>query len=67
MSKPELLRLLPCMAVGCTLGVVFLLNLHSDLLLLLMGLFISAYALYSLAIKARPTQLAAGTSPRTTS
>jgi uncharacterized membrane protein YfcA len=59
-SKPELLRLLPCMAVGCTLGVVFLLNLHSDLLLLLMGLFISAYALYSLAIKARPTQLAVG-------
>lgn len=59
-NKPELLRLLPCMAIGCTLGVVFLLNLHSDLLLLLMGLFISAYALYnSLAVKARPTQLAA--------
>ena len=44
--KPELLRLLPCMAIGCTLGVIFLLNLHSDLLLLLMGLFISAYAIY---------------------
>ena len=58
-NKPELLRLLPCMAIGCTLGVVFLLNLHSDLLLLLMGLFISAYAIYSLAVKARPTQLAA--------
>ena len=43
-AKPELLRLLPCMAVGCTLGVIFLLNLKSDLLLLLMGLFISAYA-----------------------
>ena len=38
-NKLELLRLLPCMAIGCTLGVVFLLNLHSDLLLLLMGLF----------------------------
>jgi len=58
--KPELLRLLPCMAIGCTLGVIFLLNLHSDLLLLLMGLFISAYAIYSLTVKARPAQLAAG-------
>lgn len=58
--KPELLRLLPCMAIGCTLGVVFLLNLHSDLLLLLMGLFISTYAIYSLAVKAKPTALAAG-------
>ena len=45
-ARPELLRLLPCMAVGCTLGVIFLLNLHSDVLLLLMGLFISAYAIY---------------------
>ncbi|WP_231423231.1 sulfite exporter TauE/SafE family protein [Pseudomonas sp. Leaf59] len=60
LNTAELLRLLPCMAIGCTLGVVFLLNLHSDLLLLLMGLFISAYAIYSLLIKARPTQLAAG-------
>ncbi|WP_248764689.1 sulfite exporter TauE/SafE family protein [Pseudomonas protegens] len=59
-AKPELLRLLPCMALGCTLGVIFLLNLKSDLLLLLMGLFISAYAIYSLWVKARPTQLAAG-------
>ena len=58
--KSELLRLLPCMAVGCTLGVVFLLNLKSDLLLLLMGVFITCYALYSLAVKVRPTQLAAG-------
>lgn len=58
--KPELLRLLPCMAIGCTLGVIFLLNLHSDLLLLLMGVFISTYAIYSLAIKAKPTTLAAG-------
>lgn len=58
--KLELLRLLPCMAIGCTLGVIFLLNLHSDLLLLLMGVFISTYAIYSLAIKAKPTALAAG-------
>ena len=58
-AKPELLRLLPCMAVGCTLGVIFLLNLKSDVLLLLMGLFISAYAIYSLWVKTRPTQLSA--------
>nr|WP_236249895.1 sulfite exporter TauE/SafE family protein [Pseudomonas cichorii] len=58
--RSELLRLLPCMAVGCALGVLFLLNLKSDVLLLLMGLFVTAYALYSLAVKVRPTQLAAG-------
>ena len=58
--RPELLRLLPCMAIGCTLGVVFLLNLQSDLLVLLMGLFISAYAIYSLTVRAKPTALAAG-------
>lgn len=57
--KSELVRLLPCMAVGCTLGVVFLLNLKSDLLLLLMGVFITCYALYSLTVKVRPNQLAA--------
>jgi uncharacterized protein len=59
-SKSELLRLLPFMAIGCTLGVIFLLNLKSDVLLLLMGLFICAYALYSLLIKTRPTEMAAG-------
>lgn len=58
--RAELLRLLPCMAVGCSLGVAFLLNLKSDLLLLLMGIFVTGYALYSLAVKVRPTQLAAG-------
>lgn len=55
--RGELLRLLPCMAVGCTLGVVFLLRLKSDLLVLLMGLFITAYALYMLAVKVRPVRL----------
>lgn len=55
--RNELLRLLPCMAIGCTLGVIFLLNLKSDLLLLLMGLFISAYALYMLLIKVKPSRL----------
>lgn len=59
-AKTELFRLLPCMAVGCTLGVIFLLNLKSDLLLLLMGLFITVYAVYSLWVKTRPRQLSAG-------
>lgn len=56
-ARAELLRLLPCMALGCTLGVVFLLHLKSDLLLLLMGLFVTAYAIYGLAVKVRPAQL----------
>ena len=55
--RDELLRLLPCMAIGCSLGVLFLLQLKSDLLLLLMGLFVTGYALYSLALKTRPTHL----------
>ncbi|WP_047278836.1 sulfite exporter TauE/SafE family protein [Pseudomonas lundensis] len=59
-ARAELLRLLPCMALGCLVGVVFLLNLKSDVLLLMMGIFISAYAIYSLAVKARPRQVAAG-------
>ncbi|WP_342653488.1 sulfite exporter TauE/SafE family protein [Pseudomonas sp. F3-2] len=58
--RSELLRMVPCMAVGCTLGVLFLLNLKSDVLLLLMGLFLVSYSLYSLAVKVRPTQLSAG-------
>ncbi len=57
--RSELLRLLPFMALGCTLGVVFLLQLKSDLLLLLMGLFVTAYAVYGLAVKVRPAQLSA--------
>ncbi|EJT84991.1 hypothetical protein PPS11_16141 [Pseudomonas putida S11] len=55
--RGELLRLLPFMAIGCALGVVFLLQLKSDLLLLLMGLFVTAYALYGLAVKVRPASL----------
>ncbi|MDN7139544.1 sulfite exporter TauE/SafE family protein [Pseudomonas sp. JQ170] len=58
--RTELMRLLPCMVLGCSLGVVFLLRLKSQLLLLLMGVFVSAYALYSLAVKARPERLSAG-------
>lgn len=54
----ELLRLLPCMAVGCTLGVTFLLKLQSQALLLLMGVFLVAYALYMLLVRVKPTRLA---------
>ncbi|MFR0687873.1 sulfite exporter TauE/SafE family protein [Enterobacterales bacterium AE_CKDN230030158-1A_HGKHYDSX7] len=56
-ARHELFRLLPCMAIGCTAGVVFLLRLKADVLLLLMGLFVSGYALYNLAVKARPARL----------
>lgn len=56
-ARAELLRLLPFMAMGCILGVVFLLQLKSDLLLLLMGVFVTAYAIYGLAIKTQPTRL----------
>lgn len=55
--RGELLRLLPFMAVGCTLGVVFLLRLKSDVLLLLMGIFVTVYAVYGLAVKVRPASL----------
>ncbi|MDD2060436.1 sulfite exporter TauE/SafE family protein [Pseudomonas sp. GD03860] len=58
--RAELLRLLPCMAVGCSLGVLFLLRLKSEWLLLSMGVFVCAYALYSLAVRARPRRLSAG-------
>jgi uncharacterized membrane protein YfcA len=54
--RGELLRLLPFMAVGCTLGVVFLLQLKSDLLLLLMGLFVTAYAVRA-GSESRPASL----------
>lgn len=55
--KNELLRLLPCMTLGCALGVFFLLQLKADLLLLLMGVFVSGYAIYSLAVRSRPMRL----------
>lgn len=56
--RSELLRLLPFMALGCTLGVVFLLQLKADVLMLLMGLFVTAYSLYSLSVKVKPANLA---------
>ena len=57
-ARGELMRLLPFMALGCTLGVIFLLQLKADVLMLLMGLFVTAYALYSLAVKVKPANLA---------
>lgn len=56
--KTELLRLLPFMTLGCAMGVLVLLNLKADLLLLLMGIFVSGYATYSLAVRSRPISLA---------
>jgi len=57
--RSELARLVPCMALGCIVGVVFLLRLKSDLLLLLMGIFLLVYAVYTLAVKAKPASLSA--------
>ncbi|MFR0714404.1 sulfite exporter TauE/SafE family protein [Enterobacterales bacterium BD_CKDN230030183-1A_HGKHYDSX7] len=56
--RDELLRLLPCMAVGCAVGVMFLLRLKMDVLLLSLGLFVTAYAVYALAVTVRPARLA---------
>ncbi|MCT8162937.1 MULTISPECIES: sulfite exporter TauE/SafE family protein [unclassified Pseudomonas] len=56
--RDELLRLLPCMAVGCAVGVMFLLRLKTDVLLLSLGLFVTAYAVYALAVTVRPARLA---------
>lgn len=56
--RVELLRLLPCMAVGCAVGVMFLLRLKTDVLLLSLGLFVTAYAVYALAVTVRPARLA---------
>ncbi|KAF1067489.1 MAG: hypothetical protein GAK45_01651 [Pseudomonas citronellolis] len=58
-DRRELLRLLPLMALGCAVGVYGLATLRSDRALLLLGLFVSAYALYVLFLqKPRSTPLA---------
>lgn len=46
--RAELVRLLPFMAIGSVLGITVLLKTNADALLLMMGCFVSAYALYML-------------------
>jgi hypothetical protein len=48
-ARDELRRLLPFLLVGAAAGVWLLLHLQPRVLLLLMGLFVTAYALYSLS------------------
>ncbi|WP_236208824.1 sulfite exporter TauE/SafE family protein [Pseudomonas tohonis] len=47
----ELRRLLPCMALGCAVGAYGLVNLDAELLMLLFGLFVCAYAIWSLFLQ----------------
>lgn len=51
--RSELVRLLPFMIVGSVAGITVLLNTNSKALLLMMGCFVTLYALYMLA---RPVQ-----------
>ena len=54
--RDEAIRLVPCCIVGVLLGVVLILVLPAWVLMLTLGLFVLAYALYSLVISsALPT------------
>jgi uncharacterized membrane protein YfcA len=50
-NRKELLRLVPFMLVGMTLGVVLLVNAPERLLLLTLGIFILAYSAWSLLLR----------------
>ncbi|MFF7706169.1 TSUP family transporter [Pseudomonas sp. NPDC007930] len=45
---PELKRLVPLMMLGSLVGATLLLNIHPEALMLALGLFVVAYALYAL-------------------
>jgi len=57
--RSELVRLLPFMIVGSVAGITVLLNTHSQALLLMMGCFVTSYALYMLARPVRQADLSA--------
>ncbi|MNN51534.1 Sulfite exporter TauE/SafE [compost metagenome] len=59
MVPSELARLVPFMAIGSVAGVTVLLNTNSDSLLLMMGCFVTLYALYRLARPVRTSDLPA--------
>lgn len=58
-DRRELARLIPLMIVGSGVGAMILLNTRPDVLLLLLGLFVTAYALYSLIGRRPPRRHAA--------
>lgn len=55
--RSELVRLLPFMIVGSLAGITVLLNTDSEALLLMMGCFVTCYALYMLARPVRQRDL----------
>jgi uncharacterized membrane protein YfcA len=59
-DRKELLRLIPFMLVGMTIGVVALVKVPERWLLLVLGLFILAYSAWSLLLKREPKPLRAG-------
>jgi uncharacterized membrane protein YfcA len=59
LSRPELLRLLPIVAVGMVAGVTLLVQVEERWLLLGLGCFVVAYAAWSLLTRALPTPVSA--------
>jgi uncharacterized protein len=57
-DRRELLRLLPYMLVGVLLGVTVLVKAPERLLLFLLGVFVLAFAAWSLLFRIRPTPIA---------
>jgi len=57
--RSELARLVPFMAIGSVAGITVLLKTNSDALLLMMGCFVTLYALYMLARPIRASDLSA--------
>jgi uncharacterized membrane protein YfcA len=59
LSRPELLRLLPIVAVGMVAGVTLLVHVDERWLLLGLGSFVIAYAAWSLLSRTVPTPISA--------
>jgi uncharacterized protein len=59
LSRAELLRLLPLLAVGMLAGVTLLVQVDERWLLLALGAFVVTYALWSLASRAVPSPISA--------
>jgi uncharacterized protein len=59
-DRKELLRIIPFMLAGMTIGVVALVKVPEHWLLLVLGVFILAYSAWSLLLKREPKPLRAG-------
>jgi uncharacterized protein len=60
LSRPELLRLLPCLAIGMVGGLTLLIHVPERWLLLALGGFVGAYAVWSLLNRAPVRPASAG-------